>query len=95
MGMSHMQWFQIRPPHGWQRQVAEYEDSRDTIINFYKRIKDFQKAAPETHTERQVTQHGCLPSNNGIEIVYGEEKYSVLGRLHRAANAEKKYLAPA
>jgi hypothetical protein len=34
---------------------------------------------PETHTKRQATQHGCLPSllgdgNKRIETVYGEEK---------------------
>jgi hypothetical protein len=34
--------------------------------------------ATETHTKRQTTQHGCLPSLLGdgdkrIEIVYGEE----------------------
>jgi hypothetical protein len=30
----------------------------------------------ETHTKRQATQHGCLPSlpDKGIEIVYGEEE---------------------
>ncbi len=33
---------------------------------------------PETHTKRQATQHGCLPSllghgDQGIEIVSGEE----------------------
>jgi hypothetical protein len=36
-------------------------------------------AKPETHTKRQASQHGCLPSmlsdgEKGIEIVYGEEK---------------------
>ncbi len=45
---------------------------------------------PETDTERQATQHGCLPSLLGdgdkeIEIVYGEENniknYFVQGRL--------------
>jgi hypothetical protein len=39
---------------------------------------------PETHTKRQATQHGCLPSlqgggDKGIEKVYGEEKIFVLG----------------
>ncbi len=34
---------------------------------------------PETHTKRQATLHGCLPSllgdgDKGIETVYGEEK---------------------
>jgi hypothetical protein len=34
---------------------------------------------PETHTKRQATQHGCLPSlmgdgDKGIEILYSEEK---------------------
>jgi hypothetical protein len=34
---------------------------------------------PETHTKRQATQHGCLPSllgdgYKGIEILYDEEK---------------------
>jgi hypothetical protein len=38
-----------------------------------------QMEEPETHTKRQATQHGCLPSllgggNKEIEIVYGEEK---------------------
>ncbi len=42
---------------------------------------------PETHTKRQATQHGCLPSllgdgNKGIEIEYGEEGNKiVLGQL--------------
>jgi hypothetical protein len=35
--------------------------------------------ARDTHTKRQATQHGCLPSllgdgDKGIEIVYGEEE---------------------
>ncbi len=44
---------------------------------------------PETHTKRQASQHGCLPSllgdrDKGIEIVYGKEKqYFVLGRLEQ------------
>jgi hypothetical protein len=34
---------------------------------------------PETHTKRQATQHGWLPSllddgDKGTEILYGEEK---------------------
>ncbi len=34
----------------------------------------------ETHTDRQATQHDCLPSllgygDNGIETVYGEGKH--------------------
>jgi hypothetical protein len=42
---------------------------------------------PET-TKRQATQHGCLPSllgdgDKGIEIVNGEKKYFVLGRLEQ------------
>jgi hypothetical protein len=40
--------------------------------------------SPETHTKRQVTQHGCQPSllgggDKGIEKAYGEEKIFVLG----------------
>jgi hypothetical protein len=38
-----------------------------------------ERGHPETHTNRQATQHGCLPSLLGsrdkvIEKVYGEEK---------------------
>jgi hypothetical protein len=49
---------------------------------------------PDTHTKRQATQHGCLPSligdgDRGIEIVYGEEKY-ILYWATRAAKAEQK-----
>ncbi len=73
-----MQWFRIRLPHGGQRQAAEYEELRYNNY-LYNIIKDFQKAAPETHTERQVTQHGCLPACKGIEIVYGEEKIFCTG----------------
>jgi hypothetical protein len=41
---------------------------------------------PETHTKRQATQHGCMPSflgdrYNWIEIVYVRKKYFELGRL--------------
>ncbi len=37
------------------------------------------RVVTETHTKRQATQHGCLPSllgdgDKGIEIVFGEEK---------------------
>ncbi len=42
----------------------------------------------ETHTKRQATQHGCLPSllgdgDKGIKIVYGEEKIFGTGRLEQ------------
>ncbi len=38
----------------------------------------------ETHSKRQATQHGCLPSvlgdgDKGIEIVYGEGKNILYG----------------
>jgi hypothetical protein len=37
------------------------------------------KKGPETHTKREATQHGCLPSllggrDTGIEKEYGEEE---------------------
>ncbi len=40
------------------------------------------KLYKETHTKRQATQHGSLPSllgggDKGIEIMYGEEKNTV------------------
>jgi hypothetical protein len=43
------------------------------LISYYKCQSD-----PETHTKRQATQHGCLPSlladgEEGIEIVYCEK----------------------
>jgi hypothetical protein len=39
----------------------------------------YEYAGPERRTERQATQHGCLPrllgdGDKGIEKVYGEEK---------------------
>jgi hypothetical protein len=48
-------------------------------LNFLKRTG----LGPETHTNRQATQHGCLPSllgdgDKGIEIVYFEKK--IFGR---------------
>jgi hypothetical protein len=48
----------------------------------------FGQWRPEIHTNRQVTQHGCLPNllgdrDKGIYIVYGEEKYFVLCRLEQ------------
>ncbi len=53
---------------------------------------------PQTHIKLQVTQHGFLPSllgdaDQGIEIVYGEEKI-FSSRLTRAAKAEQKSLVP-
>jgi hypothetical protein len=47
-------------------------------------LKYFWRSAPETLTNRQSTQHGCLPSllgdrDEGIEIVYGEEKQILYG----------------
>ncbi len=51
---------------------------------------------PGTHTKRQATQHGCLPSllGNGykeIEIAHSEEKIFCIGPT-RAAKAEQKSL---
>jgi hypothetical protein len=53
------------------------------VITHVKKIK---RIPPETHTNRQATQHGCLPSlpgdrDKGIEKVYGDKKktYFVLG----------------
>jgi hypothetical protein len=45
------------------------------------------------HTQRQATQHGCLPSflgdgDKGIEIVYDEEKICCTGPS-RAATRQK------
>jgi hypothetical protein len=55
----------------------------------------------ETHTKRQETEHGCLPSllgdrEKGIEIVYGGGKniFFCTG-LTKAAKAEQKSLVPA
>jgi hypothetical protein len=50
----------------------------------------------ETHSNRQATQHGCLPSLLGdwdkeIVKVYGEEK-NILYRVVRAAKTEQKSL---
>ncbi len=55
---------------------------------------------PETHTKRQATQHGCLPSMLGdedkrIEIVYGEEKNILCTGPTRAAKAGQKSLVTA
>ncbi len=49
----------------------------------------------DTHTKRQATQHGCLPSLLGdgdkcIEIVYGEEKIFYTGPT-RADKTEQKF----
>ncbi len=56
-------------------------------------------SCPETHTKRQATQRGCLPSflgddNKGTEIVYGEKNIFCTGPT-RAAKAEQKSLVPA
>jgi hypothetical protein len=57
---------------------------------------------PETHTNRQATQHGCLSSLLGdrdkvIEIVNGEETNILIYCTGptRAAKAEQKSLVPA
>jgi hypothetical protein len=55
---------------------------------------------PETHTKRQATQQGCLPSllgdgDKGIEIVYCEEKNILCTGPTRAAKEEQKSLVPA
>ncbi len=56
--------------------------------------------ARDTHTKRQATRHGCLPSllgngDRGIEIVYAvREKIFCTGPT-RAAKAEQKSLVPA
>jgi hypothetical protein len=52
----------------------------------------------ETHNNRQVAQHGCLPSllgdgDKGIEMVYGEEK-NILYWVIIAAKAEQKSFLP-
>jgi hypothetical protein len=52
---------------------------------------------PETHTKRQATQHGCLPSllgdgNKGIAIVYGEEKKNYCTGPTKAAKAKQNLL---
>jgi hypothetical protein len=57
-------------------------------------------STPETHTRRQATQHGCMPSLLGdgdkvMEKVYGEEKKYFVFALIRAAGAEKKFRVPA
>ncbi len=55
---------------------------------------------PETHTKRQATQHGCLPSllgdgGKGIAIEYGEKGKKNCTGPTRAAKAEQKSLVPA
>jgi hypothetical protein len=55
---------------------------------------------PEIHTNRQATQHGCLPSllgdwDKGTETVYGEEKKIFGSGPAIAAKAEQKSLVPA
>ncbi len=58
--------------------------SKDYLAKYTKKatkkptVSHQQAKQPETHTKRQATQHGCLPSLLGdgdfkIEIVYGEE----------------------
>jgi hypothetical protein len=52
---------------------------------------------PKTHTKRQATQHGCLPSllgdeDKGIEIVYSEVKNILYCADYRAAKAEQNLL---
>ncbi len=49
---------------------------------------------PETHTTRQATQHGCLPSflgggDKGIQRVYGEEK-NILHQADRSSQGRTK-----
>jgi hypothetical protein len=83
MGMSHMQWFQIRPPHGWQRQVAEYEDSRDTIIICIILSKTFKRLHQKHILRDRWPSTAACPACKGIEIVYGEEKYFALGLLEQ------------
>ncbi len=54
---------------------------------------------PETHTKRQATKHGCLPSlpgdgDKGIEIVYLQitmRKKVFCTRPTRASKAKQKY----
>jgi hypothetical protein len=46
--------------------------------NCYRYGSDAAKTKQETHSKRQATQHGCLPSllgdgDKGIELEYGEE----------------------
>ncbi len=59
---------------------------------------DHAESAPETHTRRQASQHGCLPSllydGNKGKSVRGGKKYFVFA-LTRAAKAEQKFLVPA
>jgi hypothetical protein len=62
-------------------------------------IVNFALSRPGTHTKRQATRHGCLPSllgdeDIGIEIVYGEEKIFCT-EPSRAAKAGPKSLVPA
>ncbi len=58
---------------------------------------DYQALEPETHTNRQATQHDCLPlllgdGDTGFEIVYDEEQNSLYCGPTRAAEADQKYL---
>jgi hypothetical protein len=69
---------------------------RTIILPCRRQTPRRQIEEPETHTKRQATQHGCLPSllgggNKEIEIVYGEEKIFSTGPT-RAANAGQKSL---
>ncbi len=55
---------------------------------------------PETHTKRQATRHGCMPSlrDDGakeMKLEYGEEKNNFYWANYRAAKAEQKSLVPA
>ncbi len=59
-----------------------------------------QQLPSQTHTKRQATQHGCLPSllgngDRGIEIVCDEEKNILYRADYRAAKAKQKSLVPA
>ncbi len=58
------------------------------------------EVSQETHTKRQATQHGCLPSLLGdgdkvIEILCGEEKKIFCTGLTRVAEEKQKSLVPA
>jgi hypothetical protein len=51
-----------------------------------------ERGSPETHTKRQATQHGCLPSllghgDKGIEIVWGKRQN--INLLYRHAKPNK------
>ncbi len=68
------------------------EKCLNTKIFGYSKYQATSIASSETHTRRQVTQQGCLPSflgdgDKGIEIVYSEDPFHLYSLRPQSAGA--------